>query len=98
MVVVSIMKRGVAITVYGTVQGVGFRYFTQRTAALHGISGFAMNRDDGSVYIEAHGESKEMEMFIQSVRKGPSFGRVDNIVLMDLEYDPGTASFSIKYS
>ena len=34
--------------VHGVVQGVGFRYSTQREAVELGLTGYARNRDDGS--------------------------------------------------
>lgn len=33
--------------VYGSVQGVGFRYSTQREAMQLGVTGYARNLDDG---------------------------------------------------
>ena len=33
--------------VYGSVQGVGFRYSTQREALQLGVTGYARNLDDG---------------------------------------------------
>ncbi|HBQ65879.1 MAG TPA: acylphosphatase, partial [Leclercia adecarboxylata] len=37
--------------VHGTVQGVGFRYSTQREATELGLTGYARNMDDGSVEV-----------------------------------------------
>ena len=36
--------------VYGRVQGVGFRYTTQYEAKKLGLTGYAKNLDDGSVW------------------------------------------------
>ena len=43
------------ITISGKVQGVFFRQFTQGIAEELGITGFARNQADGSVYIVADG-------------------------------------------
>ena len=37
--------------VYGSVQGVGFRYSTQREALQLGVTGYARNLDDGGVEV-----------------------------------------------
>lgn len=37
--------------VYGSVQGVGFRYSTQREALQLGLTGYARNLDDGGVEV-----------------------------------------------
>ena len=44
------------IIVTGQVQGVGFRYFTQRTARDLGVFGVVRNCIDGSVEIYAQGD------------------------------------------
>lgn len=41
------------IIVFGTVQGVGFRYTTKAIADNMGIKGIVRNQSDGTVYIEA---------------------------------------------
>lgn len=43
--------------VHGMVQGVGFRYSTQREALKLGLTGYARNLDDGSVEVLACGEA-----------------------------------------
>ena len=70
------MKKACHIKVHGRVQGVGFRYHTRAKAIEYGITGFARNMPDGSVYIEAEGEESAIEMFKQWVNKGPSWANV----------------------
>jgi acylphosphatase len=65
------MKRSVGIFVYGRVQGVGFRYFVKQTAQKYSITGKVQNERDGGVYISAEGESANLDLFIESCRKGP---------------------------
>lgn len=59
------------IQVFGTVQGVGFRYYTERIANQYHIQGTVQNVED-YVEIYAQGEDKELEQFIQTVIKGAS--------------------------
>jgi acylphosphatase len=64
------------IEISGRVQGVGFRWFTRRTAGMRGISGFVMNLPDGTVLCEAQGEPKALDAFITDLRRGPPHGQV----------------------
>ena len=58
------------IRLYGIVQGVGFRPFVSRTAALYNIAGDVANK--GSyVEIRAKGEEKNFEKFLDELKKNP---------------------------
>jgi acylphosphatase len=67
--------------VRGRVQGVGFRYFAQKRATVHGIAGFVRNLPDGSVEVHAEGAPAAVSAFETEVRRGPSFGRVEEVVV-----------------
>ncbi len=67
------------LIVEGRVQGVGFRYFTQRMARQIGVFGWVRNLEDGSVEIRAEGEAVRMGQFLARVRQGPSLGRVTRV-------------------
>ena len=73
------MKKAAIIKVYGRVQGVGFRFYTQKKANELEITGYVKNRPDGSVYIEAEGEEDELELFIRWCEVGPSWAHVSKI-------------------
>ncbi|MDA3850579.1 MAG: acylphosphatase [Spirochaetaceae bacterium] len=62
--------------VSGRVQGVGFRYFTQRTARRFGLTGWVRNCFDGSVELEAQGPEESLKQLEDELRRGPSFGHV----------------------
>ena len=68
------------VTVFGRVQGVGFRYSALKMARIYGISGFIRNQGDGSVYLEAEGEETNLELFLEWCARGPGYGRVDRMV------------------
>ncbi len=89
------MKACHAITIQGRVQGVGFRYYTKIKADSLGIRGFVKNQPDGSVYIEAEGESDAMNAFIALCRKGPPLARVINMQIVDDE-SCGFEKFQIR--
>ncbi|HHT1684501.1 TPA: acylphosphatase [Raoultella ornithinolytica] len=66
--------------VYGSVQGVGFRYSTQREALRLGLTGYARNLDDGSVEVLACGEEDLVAALIAWLNAGgPRSARVDRV-------------------
>jgi len=76
--------RTVSIKVIGKVQGVGFRFYTQKTAREMGVYGFVKNERDGSVYIEAEAPDNIMETFLQWVKTGPEWARVNEMNVQDI--------------
>jgi acylphosphatase len=68
----------IRIIVEGSVQGVGFRAFVCRRAALFGVSGRVWNRSDGNVEAFAvFPEPGPLEVFAGSLESGP--GKVKNV-------------------
>lgn len=65
--------------VYGRVQGVNYRRFTQRQAIQLGLQGYVRNLPDWSVEIHAEGEKKQLEALLEILQKGPPGARVDSI-------------------
>ena len=63
----------------GLVQGVGFRFFTQRSAARHQVKGYVKNNSDGSVEVFAEGSERTVEAFKHDLTAGPNYSRVDEI-------------------
>lgn len=52
----------------GRVQGVGFRYTTQRIATGFAVSGYVQNLSDGRVKVVAEGTSEEMVAFLADIQ------------------------------
>ena len=75
------MKTHLKIHIKGQVQGVGFRYNAQKQANRLRISGITRNNKDGSVYIEAEGSLKNLEIFLAWCQKGPKFANVEDIIV-----------------
>jgi hydrogenase maturation protein HypF len=63
-------RRAVAVTVTGTVQGVGFRPFVARTAADAGLAGAVRNTEEG-VQITFEGPQAAVETAVDRVRTDP---------------------------
>ena len=73
------MKNAAIIKVYGRVQGVGFRFYTNKKAVELNIFGFVQNKHDGSVYIEAQGNEADLQTFIDWVNIGTQWSRVNKV-------------------
>ncbi len=65
--------------VTGVVQGVNFRWFTQRRAAELGVVGYVRNRSDGSVEFVAEGSRNALQRLLDAARVGPSSAVVANV-------------------
>lgn len=68
----------------GEVQGVGYRYFAQRSAARHQVRGYVRNLDDGRVEVLAEGSEKAVSGFRHDLAAGPTYsqvGRIEELVL-----------------
>ena len=83
--------------VQGRVQGVGFRYFTQRTGNALGLTGWVRNTTDRCVEFAVQGPAEKVDEFMVKLRKGPTMGRVDDLVVNEAMTVDTESSFSIKY-
>ena len=63
----------------GRVQGVGFRWFVEREAALIGVKGWVRNCDNGSVEVMATGTREQHIALRTSLQQGPRASRVDHV-------------------
>jgi acylphosphatase len=85
------------ILVYGRVQGVGFRYFAHDLATRCKVKGYVQNTQDNKVEIICQGPKNNLDMFIQSVKKGPALSFISEFLLEEIFdfilYD----FFDIKY-
>lgn len=80
----------IQIQLYGTVQGVGFRYHTRNEASKLGLVGSVKNRADGAVEIVAEGEEHLISQLLDWARKGPTAAQVERI---EVAYDIPTDEF-----
>ncbi len=75
----------VKIRVSGQVQGVFFRQTAKEQATQLGITGFARNESDGTVYIEAEGEEEKVDRFIEWCKTGPQLAQVTDVAATEDE-------------
>jgi len=85
------------VFVSGTVQGVGFRAYTQRVANELGLRGWVRNLPDGRVEILVEGDEEVLCLFIKEVWKGPKLASVERIELLREVSDEPLTGFSIKH-
>lgn len=52
----------------GRVQGVGFRYSVKQIATGFDLAGSVRNLDDGRVQLEAGGDAREVQAFLEAIR------------------------------
>lgn len=88
--------KALRITVYGYVQGVGFRSFARRHALALRINGFVRNMPDGSVQIVAEGDEKALDEFLKLVSRGPFMARVDRVETEEVPVS-GYGGFRIEF-
>ncbi|MCK5032307.1 MAG: acylphosphatase [Calditrichia bacterium] len=88
---------GVHLIVEGRVQGVGFRYFTQRAGISNNLKGSVRNLVDGNVEIVAEGEIQNINRFIDDIINDHPYAKVLNIKKSDLPFTGSFDGFIIKY-
>lgn len=76
-------------------QGVGFRYFTQRVAAELGLGGYVRNLDDGRVEVYAVGPEEKLSELAGRLHHGPRWAEVDGVDEQEAEVT-AYASFEIQ--
>jgi tRNA pseudouridine55 synthase len=65
--------------IYGKVQGVGYRYFTEKIAKNLNILGYVKNLEDGTVEVVAQGKEEGLQKFIEQLKIGPFLAKVEKI-------------------
>jgi acylphosphatase len=75
----------------GRVQGVGFRYFAQRSASALGLGGYARNLDDGRVEVYASGPAEALSEFSARLREGPHWADVRGVEELEAAVEGGSS-------
>jgi acylphosphatase len=90
------MKVARKFYISGLVQGVGFRFFVQRSAARHQVLGYVQNLADGRVEALAEGTQKAVDGFRDDLLTGPTYAKVEEIEELVLEPTGLYSSFRIE--
>ena len=83
--------------VRGRVQGVGFRYFAIRAARQAGVVGTVRNLADGTVEAIAEGSVESIDEFRTELKRGPSYGHVEQIDEMEMRPTGRYTGFDVVY-
>jgi acylphosphatase len=75
--------RTVRVVIEGRVQGVGYRYWVERTAGTLALSGWVRNRRDGSVEAVFSGASDAVEEMIRLCHAGPQAAAVTSVLVAE---------------
>jgi acylphosphatase len=85
------------VFVAGIVQGVGFRWYVQRTAARLSVKGWVKNLPDGKVEITAEGETIKLEQFLAEIKNGYLGGNIQKLEKEEETYTGEFPGFDIKF-
>jgi len=73
----------VCVRIAGRVQGVGYRYWTERVAGEIGLSGWVRNRHDGTVEAVFSGPPDDVAEMIERCRDGPPSAQVTSVEILE---------------
>jgi acylphosphatase len=90
-------QASVTVKITGLVQGVGFRFFAEKWAKRLKLAGYAMNRWDGSVFVEAEGRREDLLAFLDQLKKGPVGAVVEGLEVTWGPYQGRFTDFSIRF-
>lgn len=85
------------LLVSGRVQGVGFRWFTEREALRRGVQGYVRNLSDGRVEVWAQADPETLAAFCARLRKGPTAARVDGVEMRPVAVDASLSAFEVRF-
>ena len=77
--------------VYGSVQGVGYRYFARAQARALGLRGYVRNQPSGAVEVVAEGPRAALEHLLATLRRGPATAAVSRV---EASWAPAEQTFS----
>lgn len=78
------MTQAVRLLIRGEVQGVGYRWWTTRTAVGLGLRGWVRNLYDGRVEVLAGGPPAAIEALARACEEGPASARVEEVLRMNI--------------
>jgi acylphosphatase len=91
------MTRRCRLIVRGVVQGVGFRWATEREAGRLGVRGYVRNLPSGAVEIVAEGRPEAVDRLIAWAKHGPPGARVEKVDMTDEDATGEFSDFGIRH-
>ncbi len=90
-------RASLELVISGGVQGVGFRYFAERTARSYYVTGYVTNLPDGRVKVVAEGSKEVLSDFLEELKKGPPLSWIESVQVKWGEYRARFEDFSIRF-
>lgn len=90
------MTERLEATIFGSVQGVGFRWFVQRQAQRLALTGWTSNEPDGSVSVVAEGGPEDLDELVAALHEGPAGARVTRVESARIPATGDLDGFSIR--
>jgi acylphosphatase len=85
------------VLIEGRLQGINFRYQTQRQAQKLGLVGFVRHLSDGRIEIEMQGEKAQVDKMLDWCQQEPHSNQIRSILFRyDEELSRGYNDFSIR--
>lgn len=81
----------------GRVQGVGFSFFCIMNAQNYDLTGWVRNMDNGMVEMEVQGEIDSIKKFLEIIKNGNRFIKVDELYQKKIEVIYNEYSFTERY-
>lgn len=82
------------LIIHGRVQGVGFRYFTRKSAEELNLNGWVRNRADGTVEAVISGPESDVNEMAARLKRGPVSASVSDVTVTDQVKQP-SAGFRV---
>lgn len=83
--------------VSGIVQGVSFRYYTRLEAQRLGLTGWVVNRPNGTVEVLADGPQRKLQALANFLLAGPPLAEVHHVQVDWLEASGEHVEFVVLY-
>jgi acylphosphatase len=87
--------RTVRVRIEGRVQGVGYRYWTERVAENLDLGGWVRNRRDGSVEALFSGSADDVAEILERCKEGPRSAKVTAVRIVE-EGAAAPAGFEVR--
>jgi len=88
-------RKATRLRIVGRVQGVGYRWWAERTAKGLGLSGWVRNCADGSVELLAIGAPPALEELVAACHEGPVGATVREVETLAAA-DDGSVGFETR--
>ena len=83
------------VSIYGQVQGVGFRSWIKENADKLKVSGWVRNASDGSVELFLQGDESSVNQLLSLAWEGPNQADVEDVLTQESEEDDLIRAFDI---